>query len=114
MLCKGTSFFRNFIIFDDDFRAKKHATQDRNLSDGKKRNEFLCFALDILVTLPSEMAKLHALGNEKKTSFSFAFLSFFSNFAPLLVVIEASYENIKVGIYRLWRGDREEKRSCFQ
>ncbi|SEE00429.1 hypothetical protein [Prevotella sp. lc2012] len=105
MLCKGTSFFRNFIIFDDDFRAKKHATQDRNLSDGKKRNEFLCFALyflvtlpsemanllrlgikkieifcsalDFLVTLPSEMAKLHALGNEKKTSFSFAFLSFF-------------------------------------
>ena len=26
------------------------------------------------------MAKLHALGNEKKTSFSFAFLSFFRNF----------------------------------
>ncbi|SEV81427.1 hypothetical protein SAMN04487850_0143 [Prevotella aff. ruminicola Tc2-24] len=37
MLCKGTSFFRNFIIFDDDFRAKKHATQDRNLSDGIKK-----------------------------------------------------------------------------
>ena len=28
-----------------------------------------------------EFAKLHALGNEKKTSFSFAFLSFFRNFA---------------------------------
>ena len=28
-----------------------------------------------------EIAKLHALGNEKKTSFSFAFLSFFRNFA---------------------------------
>ena len=40
MLCKGTSFFRNFIIFDDDFRAKKHATQDRNLSDGKKKTSF--------------------------------------------------------------------------
>ena len=59
------SFFRNFIIFDDDFRAKKHATQDRNLSDGKKRNEFLCFALDFLVTLPSEMANLLRLGIKK-------------------------------------------------
>ena len=74
------------------------------LGNEKKRSFSFAF-LSFFVTLPSEMAKLYALGNEKKKSFSFAFLSFFSNFAPLLEVIEASYENIKVGIYRLWRGD---------